>query len=159
MNNFVYEASMEDSFIYKTLNSSAGLIEKIVKYIKTSVALGKEYWEEQYSQIAKGFISPLCGRVLEAYNNGLIELLYSRDTKIGTSIPFIVRKKDNFKHTGLLLYIYFIWYGIGRLIIEGLRTDSLYLGVFRISQIVSIILILIGIIGIIYRRIKWKNIK
>lgn len=78
---------------------------------------------------------------------------------IGFIILLIVRKKDNFKHTGLLLYIYFIWYGIGRLIIEGLRTDSLYLGVFRISQIVSIILILIGIIGIIYRRIKWKNIK
>lgn len=78
---------------------------------------------------------------------------------IGFVILLIVRKKDNFKHTGLLLYIYFIWYGIGRLIIEGLRTDSLYLGVFRISQIVSIILILIGIIGIIYRRIKWKNIK
>ena len=63
---------------------------------------------------------------------------------IGFIILLIVRKKDNFKHTGLLLYIYFIWYGIGRLIIEGLRTDSLYLGVFRISQIVSIILILIG---------------
>ena len=78
---------------------------------------------------------------------------------IGFVILLIVRKKDNFKHTGLLLYIYFIWYGIGILIIEGLRTDSLYLGVFRISQIVSIILILIGIIGIIYRRIKWKNIK
>ena len=37
---------MEDSFIYKTLNSSSGLIEKIVKYIKTSVALDKTYWEE-----------------------------------------------------------------------------------------------------------------
>lgn len=95
MNGFVYEASMEDSFIYKTLNSSSGLIEKIVKYIKTSTALDKTYWEEQYSQIKKGIISPLCGRVLEAYDNGLIELLYSRETKVGTSIPFIVRKKDN----------------------------------------------------------------
>ena len=46
MNSFVYEASMEDSFIYKTLNSSSGLIEKIVKYIKTSVALDKTYWED-----------------------------------------------------------------------------------------------------------------
>lgn len=95
MNSFAYEASMEDSFIYKTLNSSSGLIEKIVKYIKTSVALDKTYWEEQYSQIGKGIISPLCGRVLEAYDNGLIELLYSRETKVGTAIPFIVRKKDN----------------------------------------------------------------
>lgn len=78
---------------------------------------------------------------------------------LGFIVLLLIRKKDKFEHRGLLIYVYFIWYGIGRLIIEGLRTDSLYLGLFRISQIVSIILIIIGIIGII-RRIKiWKNIK
>ena len=55
---------------------------------------------------------------------------------------------------GITTYTYFIWYGIGRLLIEGLRTDSLYLGNFRISQIVSIILILIGIVGIIINLVK-----
>lgn len=78
---------------------------------------------------------------------------------LGFILLLIIRKKDKYKHKGLLIYIYFIWYGIGRLIIEGLRTDSLYIGVFRISQIVSIILIIIGIIGIIRRSNKWKNIK
>ena len=69
---------------------------------------------------------------------------------LGFIILLIIRKKDKFKHKGILLFIYFIWYGIGRFFIEGLRTDSLYLGIFRISQIVSIIIILIGIIGLIY---------
>lgn len=69
---------------------------------------------------------------------------------LGFIILLIVRKKDNFKHKGLLLFIYFIWYGIGRFFIEGMRTDSLYIGSFRVSQIVSIILIISGIIGIIY---------
>ncbi len=79
---------------------------------------------------------------------------------IGFIMLLIIRKKDNFRHKGLLLFVYFIWYGIGRFFIEGLRTDSLYLGSFRISQIVSIILILMGIIGIVYmRRKKWKDIK
>ena len=79
---------------------------------------------------------------------------------IGFIMLLIIRKKDNFRHKGLLLFVYFIWYGIGRFFIEGLRTDSLYLGSFRISQIVSIILILMGVIGIIYmRRKKWKDIK
>ena len=79
---------------------------------------------------------------------------------LGFIILLIIRKKDKYKHNGLLVSFYFIWYGIGRLFIEGLRTDSLYLGVFRISQIVSVILILIGIIGIIYiRRKSWKNTK
>ena len=64
--------------------------------------------------------------------------------KIGFVIILIVRKKDNFKHTGLLLYIYFIWYGIGRFFIEGLRSDSLYLGIFRVSQLVSVVMVVIG---------------
>ena len=79
---------------------------------------------------------------------------------LGFIILLIIRKKDNFNHKGLLLFIYFIWYGIGRFFIEGLRTDSLYFASFRISQIVSIILVLIGIIGIILCRRKiWKNTK
>lgn len=75
---------------------------------------------------------------------------------LGFIILLIIRKKNDYKDKGLLLFSYFIWYGIGRFFIEGLRTDSLYIGVFRISQIVSILLIITGIIGIIY--IKRKKI-
>lgn len=79
---------------------------------------------------------------------------------LGFIILLIIRKKNKYKDNGILIYSYLIWYGIGRFFIEGLRTDSLYLGVFRISQIVSIILILIGIVGIIIKwRKKWKSIK
>lgn len=76
---------------------------------------------------------------------------------LGFIFLLIIRKKDNFKHGGILMFSYFIWYGIGRFIIEGMRTDSLYLGIFRISQIVSIILILVGIIGLIYIFRRKKN--
>ena len=68
-----------------------------------------------------------------------------------------IRKKNNYKIPGILLSIYFIWYGIGRFFIEGLRTDSLYIGIFRVSQIVSIILIIIGIIMFIYLLYKNRN--
>lgn len=79
---------------------------------------------------------------------------------LGFIILLIIRKKDKYKHKGILVSSYFIWYGIGRFFIEGLRTDSLYIGTFRISQIVSIILILIGLVGIIIIwRKKWKNTK
>ena len=93
-NLFLQESTMEDSFIYKSFNASNGLIEKMVKYIKTSVLLDTSYFEEQYSQIKKTGISPLSTKVLDAYNNGQIELLYSRETKIGNSIPFIIRKNE-----------------------------------------------------------------
>ena len=56
-----------------------------------------------------------------------------------------MQRKRKFKGQIILLYCSF--YGFVRMIIEGLRTDSLYLGNYRISQIVSIILIIVGIIG------------
>ena len=76
---------------------------------------------------------------------------------IGFIILLIIRKKDKYNNPGKILFTYFIWYGIGRFIIEGLRTDSLYFMALRISQLVSIILIIIGIIGLI--KIKKKNTK
>ena len=67
---------------------------------------------------------------------------------LGFIILVILRKLTKRKK-GIMTLSYFIWYGIGRLYIEGLRTDSLYLGNIRVSQLVSLILILIGVVGII----------
>ena len=58
---------------------------------------------------------------------------------------------SNVKKNGVTMCGYFIGYGIGRAIIEGLRTDSLYLwntGI-RVSQALSILLVIGGIIGLI----------
>lgn len=93
---FVFcEASMENSFVYKTFNASNGMIEKIIKCLKTGVSLDKEYIEEQYYQIKKTVISPLSPRVIEKYDNGEIELLYSKEVKVGLSVPFVIRKGPN----------------------------------------------------------------
>lgn len=97
MSEYIKEASIEDSFIYKSFNASNSLIEKIVKYIKTSALLDKTFIEEQYNQIKKSVISPLSARILEAYDNGEIELMYSRESKVGLSIPFIIRKNSSGK--------------------------------------------------------------
>ena len=67
---------------------------------------------------------------------------------LGFIILLIIRKLTKRKKS-IVTYSYFIWYGFGRFLIEGLRTDSLYLGPLRISQVVSIVLIVVGIIGII----------
>ena len=44
------------------------------------------------------------------------------------------------------ILIYFFWYGLGRAWIEGLRTDSLYIGTtgIRVSQLLSIVLVLVS---------------
>lgn len=64
-------------------------------------------------------------------------------------ILLITLRKLTKRKTGITTFTYFIWYGLGRFLIEGLRTDSLYIGVFRVSQLVSILLVLVGIVGII----------
>ena len=55
----------------------------------------------------------------------------------------LLYKKD-FKHNGMIACGYLITYGFGRMIIEGLRTDSLYLGPIRVSQLLSGIFVVFG---------------
>ena len=74
---------------------------------------------------------------------------------LGFIILLIIRKITKRKEG--LTYIYLIWYGIGRFIIEGYRTDSLYLRTIRISQLVSILIIIIGLFGLIKKIIKNKQ--
>lgn len=40
---------------------------------------------------------------------------------------------------GEITLLYVVWYGLGRMFIEGLRTDSLYWGSFRVSQVLAAI--------------------
>lgn len=56
--------------------------------------------------------------------------------------------------SGFIFFSYFIWYSFGRFFIEGLRLDSLYLGPFRAAQIVSVLLFIVGILGLFYVRKK-----
>lgn len=58
---------------------------------------------------------------------------------------------------GETFFLYLTWYSIGRFFIEGLRTDSLMLtSNIRVAQLVSILLTLISISLIVYRRIKYN---
>lgn len=57
-----------------------------------------------------------------------------------------------FLFTGEVFASYAILYGIERFFVEGMRDDSLYIGAFRISQLVSIVLITCGILYFIYNR-------
>jgi len=61
------------------------------------------------------------------------------------------------KYDGNVIAMYFIAYGIGRFFIEGLRTDSLWIGPFRISQLLSVVFIAGGLIYIIARRLMKKS--
>ena len=55
---------------------------------------------------------------------------------LGFILINVWRKKGRRKYDGQLFMVYVMWYGIGRTMIEGLRTDSLWLipGIIRASQ-------------------------
>ena len=61
---------------------------------------------------------------------------------VGFLIINALYKKKKFD--GQIVLMYITWYGFGRMLIEGLRTDSLYVGVFRISQVIGFLCFIIG---------------
>ena len=71
----------------------------------------------------------------------------------------ILLYKVNFKRNGMVASYYLILYGIGRMFIEGLRTDSLYLGSIRISQLLSVLFIILGLAIILYNTLTKKKSK
>lgn len=64
---------------------------------------------------------------------------------VGFLVLLIVRRLKITK-VGQPFALYLMWYGLGRFIIEAMRTDSLMLGGFKMAQIVSIVMIFIGLI-------------
>lgn len=76
---------------------------------------------------------------------------------IGFVILFLYRKHKKFEGEIFLMYI--TWYGFGRAFIEGLRTDSLYIGHtgIRTSQLLAILTVIAAAITIIVKRLRLKN--
>ena len=76
---------------------------------------------------------------------------------LGFVLINIFYKKKRFD--GQIALYYFIWYGFGRMFIEGLRTDSLYFfgtGI-RVSQMLGLLLFLAGTGLLIFGLIKTKK--
>ena len=90
------EAAMSDSFIYGLLNSSNELQTRIMKAIKEGVVLNRSFIEEQIIQIDKTRLSPLAPKVLEAFEDGVIRLVYWKSTtqKMTKTIPFVVHRGE-----------------------------------------------------------------
>lgn len=76
---------------------------------------------------------------------------------VGLVILLILRPRKKLFKQGELVAFYMIWYGVGRFWIEGLRTDSLYIGPLRVSQILSLILIFVGLGIVFWTRVKGKE--
>ncbi|MGS0650785.1 prolipoprotein diacylglyceryl transferase, partial [Staphylococcus arlettae] len=74
---------------------------------------------------------------------------------LGFIVLIVLRKH---LRVGDTFCLYLIWYSIGRFFVEGMRTDSLMLteGI-RVAQLMSVILIIVGIAIMIIRRVKYDS--
>lgn len=61
------------------------------------------------------------------------------------------------KLKGEVFCLYMVGYGLGRSWIEGLRLDSLWMGSFRISQLLSIIFVIVFALIFAIRRMRYKK--
>lgn len=77
---------------------------------------------------------------------------------LGFFVLFIIMKKRR-KFSGQLFLCYGVWYGFGRMVLEGLRSDSLYIGntSIRVSQLLSAVLMLVSLVLLISLYIKFTK--
>lgn len=63
---------------------------------------------------------------------------------VGFAILYVILRKFR-RFSGQIFLCYGIWYGAGRAIFEGLRTDSLYIGdtTIRVSQLLSAVVVVV----------------
>ena len=69
------------------------------------------------------------------------------------------------RYDGQIALGYAVWYGLGRTFIEGLRVDSLYLGPFRVSQLLAALTCITAAMVLIWQMFKphdpkklWVNV-
>ncbi len=74
-------------------------------------------------------------------------------------LHYIITEKRRFK--GEVFLLYGIWYGLERMIVEGLRTDSLYIGAtsIRVSQLLSAIIVAVALAFFIFNMVRYKKDK
>lgn len=69
-------------------------------------------------------------------------------------IHLLYKKK---RYDGQVFLLYATWYGLGRFWIEGMRTDSLYIGTVRVSQLVAGLCVAAGLALLIVFQVKIKK--
>lgn len=107
-----------------------GHIEKIDFFGKTWLTPGAKDlpWIMNVNSYASGYTE------MTVHPTFLYESLWNL---VGFLIINALYKKKKFH--GQIFFMYIGWYGLGRAFIEGLRSDSLYIGSIKISQLVGVL--------------------
>ncbi len=90
------------------------------------------FGRETESFLRMGLLNRLTGEVTYYHPTFLYESVWNLCGFL--LLHFLTKKR---KYDGQIALGYVAWYGLGRALIEGLRTDSLYIGSIRVSQLLA----------------------
>jgi len=128
---------------------------KMADIFAPSIILGQAIgrWGNFFNQEAYGFITnvPWAMYIAGAYRHPTF--LYESIWNIGVFAYLIYRRYHPETKQGEVFASYIILYSIGRIIIESFRIDSLMIGPLRTAQVISLILIAVGVL-IYYFKVK-----
>ncbi len=99
------------------------------------------------------------GMSVDPYSPVHPTFLYESLWCIGSFLILLVMYKKFRKFSGQLFLSYGVLYGTGRAIIEGFRTDSLYIGdtTLRVSQVLSFAVAMLFLAALVFMLIKAKK--
>ncbi len=118
-------------------------------------AYGEEVLEGSFLYFARMGLIPNINSSYRMYYFHPAFLYESLWNLCGFILINVLYKKKKFDGQVFLMYI--SWYGFGRMLIEGLRTDSLYVGVFRISQVVGFLCFVVGALLLVLGLVKARR--
>lgn len=76
--------------MFQQINKSSSLTSKAMQALKTGVIVEKEFIEEQLFQISKTKVSPIADRIMKAYEEQDIVLIYNEKVHLSIALPFLV---------------------------------------------------------------------
>lgn len=132
---------------------------KIMDILVVGLILGQAIgrWGNFFNQEAFGQITTEASLIAakvprfiidQMYINGAYRqptFLYESIWNLFGFVALLMIRKYKYLKNGQLTGVYLMWYSAGRCIIESFRSDSLMLGPFKIAQIVSIVLFVVGL--------------
>ncbi|MDK2940515.1 prolipoprotein diacylglyceryl transferase [Acetobacterium carbinolicum] len=131
------------------------LADVLIPALPLGQAIGR--WGNYFNQEAYGSQTDLPWAI--TVNDAALGIIKVHPTFLYESIwnllafGFIFFYEDKIKKVdGELLFVYLGLYSVGRFFIEGLRTDSLMFMGLRIAQLISLVLVAVGVAGLWYLR-------
>ncbi len=146
-------------FAWKRKINLLDLLDLLAPYLALGQAIGR--WGNFVNQEAYGAATNLPWR-MQIFDQSTLSYISVHPTFLYESLwnfalfAFLIWFRKRRKLSGEVLTLYLAIYGLGRCLIEGLRTDSLYLGPIRVSQLVAGVCFIAFAIVFILHRVKHK---